>query len=140
MNIQGLNKAEVLATLYNASKVQGMGFLQDDGKVMTTKDAEIILKERGGNTYFDYLKGKVMKIDVGQDELDTRLYNRDNGKDAAERALSKLFQDSPPRYKSQSIGDIGNYYAKQTKSLTQANQTNAPRTNTPNAPNERGLL
>lgn len=90
MNIKGLKTAEVLATLYNASKVQGMGFLQADGKVMTTEDAEAILKEKEGDTYFDYLKGKVMKIDVGQEELNTRLYNRDNGEGAAERALSKL--------------------------------------------------
>ena len=90
MNIKGLKTAEVLATLYNASKVQGMGFFQADGKVMTTEDAEAILKEKEGDTYFDYLKGKVMKIDVGKEELNTRLYNRDNGEGAAERALSKL--------------------------------------------------
>ena len=90
MNIKGLNTAEVLATLYNASKVQGRGIFQADGKLMTTEDAEWILKENEGDTYFDYLKGKVMKIDVGQEELNTRLYNRDNGEGAAERALSKL--------------------------------------------------
>lgn len=90
MDIKNLNKAEVLATLYNASKVQGMGIFQADGKVMTIEDAEAILKENEGHTYFDYLKGKVMKIDIGKDELDTRLYNRDNGNMAAERALAKM--------------------------------------------------
>ena len=93
MNIKGLNKAEVLAVLYNASQVQGMGIFQADGRVMTIEDAGCILDERRGDTYFDYLKGKVMKIDVGVDELNTRLYNRDNGEGAAEKALSNYFQN-----------------------------------------------
>lgn len=90
MNIKGINKATVLATLYNASKHQGMGLLNADGKVMTDEEAQKIIDECNGNTYFDYLKGKVMKIDIGRDELNTRLYNRDNGDGAAERALSNL--------------------------------------------------
>lgn len=94
MDIKGLNKAEVLAALYNASQVQGMGIFQANSKVMTIETADTILQEMRGETYFDYLKGKVMKIDIGVDELNTRLYNRDNGEGAAERALSKLIKVS----------------------------------------------
>ena len=89
MKIEGLNKAEVLATLYNNAKVQGLGFLQADGKQMTTEEAKTILDE-SDDKYFDYLKGRVMKIRIAGDEIDTRLYNRDNGDGAAERVISKL--------------------------------------------------
>jgi hypothetical protein len=89
MKIEGLNKAEVLATLYNNAKVQGMGFLQADNKQMTTEEAKTILDE-SDDKYFDYLKGRVMKIRIAGDEIDTRLYNRDNGDGAAERVIGKL--------------------------------------------------
>lgn len=87
MNISHLSKAKVLAALYNNSKVQGMGrFQQKDGN-MSEKEAEELLKEQ---TYFDYLHGKVMKIDLSKDELDTRLYNRDLGEGAAEQVIASL--------------------------------------------------
>lgn len=44
------------------------------------------------STYFDYLNGKVLKVDLSTDELDTFLYNRDNGPDAAEKALEPLLE------------------------------------------------
>ena len=89
MNIKGLNKAEVLAALYNNARVQGMGFLQADNKAMTTEEAEKILAETP-DKYFDYLKGRVMKIRIAGDEIDTRLYNRDNGNGAAEMIVDAL--------------------------------------------------
>ena len=88
MDISNLDHAEVLAALYNASKVQGLGFLQATDKPMTKAEAaQLLVKEN----YFDYLHGKVMKIKI-QDQLDTRLYNRDNGEGAAERVISRLQQ------------------------------------------------
>ena len=87
INIKEMNKADVLAKLYNASHQQGFGFLDPDGQnSMTTKQAQDILDS--GQTYFDYLRGRVMKIDLSQEELDPRLYDRDNGAGAAETALS----------------------------------------------------
>ena len=94
MDIKGLNKAEVLAALYNASKVQGMGLFQTDFKEMTTEEADQMLKE-SDDKFFDYVKGKVMKVRIEGDEIDTRNYNRDNGEGAAERALSKLLVANP---------------------------------------------
>lgn len=87
MNIQGKNKAQILAALYNASKVQGMGFLQQKVGQMSESEAAELLKS---NKDFDYLHGKVMKIDLSGDELNPRLYDRDNGDGAAERALKHL--------------------------------------------------
>ena len=88
MNITLLNKADVLAALYNNAKVQGLGILQAEDGDMSAAEAQEILDS--GHTYFDYLKGRVMKIDLSQDEVRTDLYNRDNGTDAAEKAIEFL--------------------------------------------------
>jgi len=89
MDISKLNKADVLATLYNNSKPQGMGFLHFQPARMTREEAQKILDESNGK-YFDYVRGRVMKISLKGDELRTELYNRDNGPEAAETALSVL--------------------------------------------------
>lgn len=88
MDISKLNKAEVLAALYNRAQTQDMGIFQYQKGDMSREQAEGILKE--GRTYLDHLAGRVMKVDLSGDEMDTRLYNRDNGKDAAEKALQPL--------------------------------------------------
>lgn len=88
MNISGLDKAEVLAALYNGSRQQGMGFLDRSGQEgMTVDHARGELSVR---TRFDYLNGRVMKVDLSGDELNTWLYNRDNGDGAAERIIESL--------------------------------------------------
>lgn len=88
INISKLNKADVLAALYNNSKPLGLGFLHHTTGVMTTKEAQTLLDS--GQSYFDYLQGRVMKIDLSGDELETWLYDRDNGGGAAKRALQAL--------------------------------------------------
>ena len=91
MIITGLNKAEVLAALYNNSRPFGLGALHFDPAPMTTQEAQRILDVAGDDKYFDYLKGRVMKIDMSSDdELNTRLYNRDLGEGAAERVIEAL--------------------------------------------------
>jgi len=90
MSISKLDKAEVLAALYNASRPQGMGFLQADPNDMAVEEARELLAQAGPRPYFDYLKGRVMKIDLSSDELRTGLYNRDLGPNAAEEALAHL--------------------------------------------------
>lgn len=87
INLNGLDKAEVLAALYNGSRAQGMGFLQYNGEPMQAEEARELLER---NTYFDYLKGRVMKIDLAGDTLDPWLYDRDNGHGAAERIINAL--------------------------------------------------
>lgn len=87
INLKGLNKAEVLASLYNNSKVQGMGFLQARDGEMTKETAEELLKQ---TSKFDYLYGKVMKVDLSGDEFDPWLYDRDNGQGAALSAVTSM--------------------------------------------------
>lgn len=90
MDIRGLDKAEVLAALYNRARVQGLGFLHSKPGDMTVEEARKIIEQSGRNLYFDYLHGRVMKIDVGGEFLDTVLYDRDNGQGAAEEAILEL--------------------------------------------------
>ena len=86
ISIKG-RKPEVLAALYNASSPQGLGYLQYDKANMTIEEAAELLKSQ---TSFDYLKGRVMKIDFSGDEADTWGYNRDNGEGAAERVVAGI--------------------------------------------------
>ena len=87
MNIEGKSKAAILAALYNASKPLGMGVFHYEPKDMTIEEAEELLKTQ---TYFDYHKGRVMKIDFSKDELYTGMYNRDNGEGKAEEIINSL--------------------------------------------------
>lgn len=86
INITEINKALVLQALYNASKVQGLGFLQATGKGMTIQEAEDVIK-LNPRLEFDYLFGKVMKVNLSTNVLNPYLYDRDNGPDGALRAL-----------------------------------------------------
>jgi hypothetical protein len=88
IDISKLDKAEVLAALFNNSRQQGFGLMNASGRnLMSVEEARNILKDQ---TYFDYLRGRVMKIDLGGDELSVGLYDRDNGQGAAEAALNTL--------------------------------------------------
>jgi len=86
IDLKGKDKAEVLAKLYNASKPLGMGYLAYDSADMMVEEARQFLEKQ---TYFDYLKGRVMKIDLSGDCLDPRLYDRDNGAGAAAAAIGE---------------------------------------------------
>ena len=81
-----LTPEEALAVPFNASGPQGLGKLQYmPDHTMTPEEAAKVL-EKG--SYVDYLEGRVIKVDFGNRfELDTTLYDRDNGEDAAALAL-----------------------------------------------------
>ena len=87
IDISKLNKAQVLASLYNASYPQGMGLIHFDPAPMSEFEAAQLLEKQ---LYFDYLKGRVMKVDLSKNEFDPRLYDRDNGDGAALSAISGL--------------------------------------------------
>jgi len=87
ISIKELNKAEVLAALYNGSHPQGLGFLHYNSKSMTASEAQGLLDK---GTYFDYLQGRVMKIDLSGDSFDPGLYDRDNGQGSAQKIINAL--------------------------------------------------
>ena len=90
IDISKLDKAAVLAALYNNSKQQGMGFLQVRGRIGMTIDEAKELLTGDDDHYFDYLHGRVMKVDLSGDQLNERLYDRDNGAGAAQQAINTV--------------------------------------------------
>lgn len=98
ISIKGLSKAEVLKALYDHSHVQGMGIYQTVPEGTVTVEHCQMLLDTTGYPYFDYLYGRVIKVDLSGDEFDERLYDRDCGPGAAERAIKsvkKPKQDGP---------------------------------------------
>ena len=91
IDLRGLDKAAVLAALYNASKPLGLGIRFFDSAVMTVPEAAELLEEsKAWDCYFDYLKGRMMKVDLSGDDLSFWLYDRDNGAGAAQRAIDGI--------------------------------------------------
>ncbi|MGF9891777.1 hypothetical protein [Priestia megaterium] len=88
INIKGLDKRKVLQALYDSAQPLGMGFLHYTPEPLTLDQAENALAE---NLYkFDYLKGRVLKVNIIGDTFDSWLYDRDNGEGAAEQAINKI--------------------------------------------------
>jgi len=91
ISIEGLDKAAVLAALYNASHPQGLGFVHADSNTMTIEEAQRLLDRAGLHKYFDYLKGRVMKIGLASNtSFEEVLYDRDNGQGVAARVIDSI--------------------------------------------------
>jgi hypothetical protein len=93
IDITNLDRAEMIAALYNATE----GMFGKPATPMTKEEAQaeidaILSGEQGRRLYFDYLRGRCMKIHFGKDILDTRFYDRDNGQGAAAAALAQLLE------------------------------------------------
>ncbi len=88
IDISNLSKGKVLAGLYNASKQLGMGLIHFTPEDMTETEGQMLIDN--GTTYFDYLKGRVMKVDLSNGAFDPSLYDRDNGEGAAQRVIDNL--------------------------------------------------
>jgi hypothetical protein len=68
-----------------------MGFLHFEPGDMSLEEAQKILayrEEHGMGFYFDYLKGRVMKVDLSEGIVHLDGYDRDNGPDAGVAALT----------------------------------------------------
>lgn len=89
VDISGLDKAAVLAALYNRAKPQGMGMLHYDPAPWSAVNA---LAYGRIDCYHDYVKGRVLKVDLSGDEFSPALYDRDNGTGAAAEAIAPLRQ------------------------------------------------
>lgn len=90
VNIRGLDVADVLVALWEHSQEQGFSFLGTYSKNFTREQAQEELERNHG--YCDYVNGRVIKCDLfpGATEFDSRLYDRDNGDGAAERAVDSI--------------------------------------------------
>ena len=88
VDIKGLDKAKVLLALYEHSHLQGYGFLQAVPHY-SLEDARRDY-ENSPDKYFDYLHGKVLKVDLKGDSFDERLYDRDCGEGMAQKAIDSI--------------------------------------------------
>jgi len=86
IDISKYKRSDVLIALYNNAKPQGRGFFHYDATPMLRDEAASLLSKY---SYFDYLKGRVMKVDLSKDEFDPRFYDRDNGEGAAQAAIDQ---------------------------------------------------
>lgn len=91
IDISGLPKSKVLAALFNAAAPQGGGmvFGLTTSSDMTVEEAERIIAS--GQSSFDYLRGRPLKINIKGDSFDPWGYDRDNGgAGTAERVITRL--------------------------------------------------
>ena len=49
--------------------------------------------------YFDYLEGRVMKIDLSGDTVDPRGYDRDNGQGAVQKVITAIKNSQEVNFK-----------------------------------------
>lgn len=89
VSIKGMDKAEVLAALFNASRQHGLGFLDRSGASDLTVEQARADIERCG-LHFDYHRGRVLKVRIDGDQFWPGLYDRDNGPGAAARAIESI--------------------------------------------------
>jgi hypothetical protein len=87
IDISGLDKAKVLQALYIYAQTQGLGRLQYQEGGLTYDEAQKMLR---GNSYFDYVNGRVIKVNLAGDSFTPYLYDRDNGNGAAQRAVDMV--------------------------------------------------
>ena len=104
IDISGLDKAVVLYELYNNSHIQGLGFLQAVDNY-TLDDARKDFEE-SPDKYFDYLHGRVIKVDLSGDSFDPYLYDRDNFEGAAKRVIDKLSSYNPIPWDGKTISQL----------------------------------
>lgn len=101
VNIEGLDKAELFAALYNNAKPLGMGMLRYNPTPLTKESAAELMGLgddsarmfpgfKKPSLYFDYVNGRPMKINLEGDETDSWGYNRDQGEGEVERIVAEL--------------------------------------------------
>lgn len=94
--IQNMDRAEVLATLFNAAKIDDttQPFAELDRETMTVEEARAILIDMaetpGRNQYVGAIRGRVISCHLGKDYIRPHRYDEANGTDAALTALLPL--------------------------------------------------
>ncbi len=90
VNIEGIDKADLVIALHARARAQGVGVFADAGCKGRLDRKKIEEQLAEGYTYFDYVEGRVLKCSIKGPEMDTWLYNRDNGEEAAEGVIEGL--------------------------------------------------
>jgi hypothetical protein len=90
VDIAGLDKVAVLRALWAASQAATF-FSELKSPPFHNAGARVAVLD-----YIDYFQGRVIKMDLRGDAVDPRLYDRDSGKGAAERAVAPLRMHKRP--------------------------------------------
>ena len=91
VNIAGLNKAELLAYVWNyAGSFAGMrgnpaGFAEVFGDKASAEEAL-----KNGRNYVDYFNGRPIKVDFSKDTVNPFLFDRDAGQGTFARAVENF--------------------------------------------------
>lgn len=90
VSTKGLSKEEVLAALYNAADIHGSGFCHGTDRKM---DYDWAKRELSNRSWFDYIHGKIMKVDLFSDNgFEERSYDRYNSSETAQQAIDILYR------------------------------------------------
>lgn len=87
LDIKGIDKAKILAELYNAAKPSNTDGTNAEAKNMTVDEAAKLLKKQ---KYFDTINGRIIQVDLRSDILDTYSYDRSNGEGEGYKVWKKL--------------------------------------------------
>ena len=87
INIADLDKVEVLRELYARARPLGLGHMHFIPGGLSREEAEAEIAER---TYFDYLHGRVMKVDLSGESFSPWGFDRDNGPGSAQEAVNAV--------------------------------------------------
>jgi hypothetical protein len=78
VDISGIDKAVLLASLYNAAR-SGAAALNDNVRLMTPEDAARLLEAQGGSLYFHMIDDRVIRLDLGRNWINTSGYDEAHG-------------------------------------------------------------
>lgn len=88
IDISDIDAAEVLVELYDNAGSPGLGPLHRRDKGMKIDEARKLIEVSGR---FDYIRGRVLKVDLRDGKLKfARLYDRDNGDGAAQACVDRV--------------------------------------------------
>lgn len=95
INITGIDRADLIAALYNGTKALGLGVLYDQPGGMTSDDVKGLIGDMlDGDLDFDYFKGRPLKVRIVGDEiLGVWLYDRDAGEGQCAKIVAELKAD-----------------------------------------------
>jgi hypothetical protein len=88
VNISGIDKYMLAVALRSASNAP---FFTGQGLPAPPLNSQKLRENiESGDLQFDYLDGYIMKVDLSGEEVDSRLYDRDNGTGALQKAVDDL--------------------------------------------------
>lgn len=93
INVAGLDKAELLAALYNATYATGLGILDDMGRDITVEEARADLSQlasEGRPLLLDNYRGRTFRMSFDSNLIDSSHYDSIAGQGIAAEVVANL--------------------------------------------------